>query len=98
MRPQRMFSTVLFLSSMSLTIARTSMAQPTWTDLVTSGGPVSGREAPSAVYDPSSNRLIVFGGISLEEPCCNNSLSEVWVLTNANGLAARVRTPIFYGD
>lgn len=85
MRQQRMLSTVLFLLSLSLATARISMAQPTWTELATSGGPVSGREAPSAVYDPTSNRLIVFGGSSLEEPCCDNSLNETWVLTNANG-------------
>jgi hypothetical protein len=33
------------------------------------------------VYDPKNNRLVIFGG--------NNSggeLSDVWVLTNANGL------------
>jgi len=40
--------------------------QPAWTGLTTAGAPVPGRETPSAVYDPSTNRLIMFGGLSLE--------------------------------
>jgi len=58
--------------------------QPAWTGLTTAGAPVPGRETPSAVYDPSTNRLIMFGGLSLE--VASDSYNEVWVLTNANGL------------
>ncbi len=87
MRFKCKLSAVLFMAGILFTAgARRGTAQPTWTEVTTAGGPVSGRETPSAVYDPSSNSLIVFGGLSLEEPCCNNSLNEVWVLTNANGL------------
>jgi len=71
--------------ALALLDAGKSAAQPTWTELPTVGASVPGREGPSAVYDSASNRLIVFGGISDEEPCCNNSLNETWVLINANG-------------
>jgi hypothetical protein len=49
---------------------------PTWTTLNPSGALPSARADVSGVYDPSSNRLIIFGG---------GGLNEVWVLTNANG-------------
>lgn len=45
-------------------------------------GPVPpGREEHSAVYDPASNRMIVFGGQTFL-----GLSNDVWVLTNANGL------------
>jgi hypothetical protein len=34
---------------------------PSWTQLATAGGPPSPRYAP-AVYDPTSNTMIIFGG------------------------------------
>jgi len=51
---------------------------PVWTQLTPSGGP-SVRQGSTAVYDPTSNRMIVFGGWD-ETP-----VSDVWVLSNANG-------------
>jgi hypothetical protein len=62
------------------------VASPMWTQLTTSSASVPGREAPSAVYDPSTNRVILFGGVAVGPFCCNNTYNEVWVLTNANGL------------
>lgn len=56
---------------------------PTWTQLSPSGGP-SGRFTPSAVYNSTNNRMIVFGGNDVA-PCCG-STNDLWVLTNANGL------------
>ena len=55
--------------------------KPTWTQLGPTGGPPSARRAHSAVYDPATNRMIVFGG---DNPC-NPSTNDVWVLSNANG-------------
>src|SRR5262252_2257886 len=54
---------------------------PTWTQLIPSGPSPDPRWGHTAVYDPGSNRLIVFAGD-------NNSVtfSDVWVLRNANGL------------
>lgn len=58
---------------------------PSWFQLTTAGGPPSLRIYHTAVYDPTSNRMIIFGG--------NNCFTEgavfyndVWVLSNANGL------------
>lgn len=62
---------------------------PHWTQRFPTGGPPTGRsnnagrEYSTAVYDPVTNRLIVFGG-AICDPCTH--LNDVWVLTNANGL------------
>lgn len=55
--------------------------QPTWSQLQTSGGPPGQRWGHSAVYDPATNRMIVFGG----HDACAAGDSQVWVLDNANG-------------
>lgn len=55
---------------------------PEWTQLSPSGAPPPVREEHSAVYDPASNRMIVFGGTNP----CGSPLADTWVLTNANGL------------
>lgn len=53
---------------------------PTWTQLFPAGGPAA-RSFHSAVYDPASNRMIVFGGGT-----DTAFVNDVWVLSNANGL------------
>jgi len=54
---------------------------PVWTLLnVPANGP-SGRAAFTAVYDPGSNRMIVFGGGG-----GGTDFNDTWVLANANGL------------
>ncbi len=54
----------------------------TWSHVKPSGTPPAPRGAHSAVYDPISNRMIIFGGgLGLSSPCEN----DVWVLTYANG-------------
>gem|GEM_PF-2046124 len=56
-----------------------------WTKLSPTGEPPAPRSgAIVPVYDPSSNRLIIFGGNTII-PCCT-AYNDVWVLTNANGL------------
>ncbi len=56
-----------------------------WTNLIPNGAPGSppGRHGHVAVYDGSSNRMIVFGGCT---GGCFPVANDVWVLTNANGL------------
>lgn len=54
---------------------------PVWVQLTPSGAPPHGRYGQSAVYDATANRLIVFGGSY--GPVI---LSDVWVLSHANGL------------
>ena len=55
---------------------------PTWTQLTPAAGPgPAARGFHSAVYDPGSNRMIVFGGGT-----DTAFVNDVWVLSNANGL------------
>jgi sugar lactone lactonase YvrE len=54
----------------------------TWERLQVVGDPPPERIAHTAVYDPTGNRLIVFGG----GDCCGGRANDTWVLTNANGL------------
>ena len=55
---------------------------PSWMELFPTGGPPFGRVFGTVVYAPGSNRIIVFGGCSEN---CSPALSDVWVLSNANG-------------
>jgi hypothetical protein len=55
---------------------------PLWAQLSPSGGPPSPRLRFSAVYDPGTNHMIVFGG----NDCFSTNFSDVWILSNANGL------------
>jgi hypothetical protein len=55
---------------------------PQWTQLFPTGTSPAPRGAHSMVYDPNTNRIILFGGYN------DNSASffnDVWILTNANG-------------
>ncbi len=64
-----------------LTNASGAGGTPTWSFL-TAGGPAP-RFAHSVVYNPNSNKLIVFGGSNcFSAP----SFNDLWVLSNANGL------------
>ncbi|MGH9509635.1 MAG: Kelch repeat-containing protein [Terriglobales bacterium] len=56
-----------------------------WIQLLPSGGPPAARDFHSQVYDPFTNRMIVFGGRSVAGGSCV-TLNDTWVLTNANGL------------
>ncbi len=58
---------------------------PTWTQLTTQGTTPSGRQRASAVYDPSSNEMIVFGG-DTERGYTTGLTNDTWVLSNADGL------------
>ena len=57
-----------------------------WVQIIPTGGPPTNQQNNTAVYDPASNRMIIFGG------CCNLGpepgfgLNDVWILENANGL------------
>ncbi len=55
--------------------------RPSWSQVAPRGTVPSPRTASSGVYDPSSDRFMVFGGgLGQSSPC----VSEVWVLTNAS--------------
>jgi hypothetical protein len=51
---------------------------PAWIQLSPTGGPPDALDGSTAVYDPSHNVMIVFGG--------GNFVNSVWTLSNANGL------------
>ena len=53
-----------------------------WNQVHPLGTPPAQRYGHSAVYDPTSNRMIVFGGAEGGSSPCEN---DVWVLTDANG-------------
>src|SRR2546425_2411133 len=56
---------------------------PTWTKLQPTGAPPFMNALGSVVYDANTNRLIVYGGCFAG---CSPALSNVFILTNANGL------------
>ena len=62
-----------------LTNANGIGGDPEWAELAPDGAPPSPRYDPVAVYDPTTNRMVVYGGT-------NNSITfgDTWVLTNAN--------------
>jgi hypothetical protein len=55
---------------------------PTWVQVHPSGTSPSARIHSSAVYDPKSNSLILFGGNN----CSKTYYNDVWILSNANGM------------
>ena len=55
---------------------------PTWVEVHNGTGTApSGRTGHSAVYDPTTNSMIVFGG----QDCSGTDLNDAWVLSHANG-------------
>jgi hypothetical protein len=74
---------VLCFVSATVFLAQALMGQ-TWTQLSPSGTPpvARGLHGTTGVYDPESNRMMVFGG----RDGSGTNLNDVWVLTNANGL------------
>jgi hypothetical protein len=58
---------------------------PLWSQLSPTGIPYPGQYAPTATYDPVTNRMTVFGGAGIVGGVCDRS-NSVAVLTNANGL------------
>lgn len=65
-----------------MTTANNTGSKPAWVAQTPTGTlpPVSTRH--SAVYDPATNKLIVFGGFN----CTSTYYNDVWVLSNANGV------------
>ncbi len=59
---------------------------PTWTQLSPTGGPPAARQGLMGAYDAGDNLLIVFGGQNGSGLNPGNTYSDVWVLSNANGL------------
>jgi len=65
-----------------LSYANGAGGTPSWTQLQPSnGGPVA-RSGHTAIYDSVNNRMTIYGGYN-----GTNVLSDVWILSNANGKA-----------
>jgi len=64
-----------------LTNANGNGGTASWIQLSPSGGPPSPRTVHGAVYDRTTNTMIVYGG----QDCFSTISSDVWVLSNANG-------------
>ncbi len=65
-----------------LTLVPPVLAQ-SWVQVQPQGTPPPGRINNTSVYDPISDRMIVFGGNDIAG-CCE-STNDLWVLTSANG-------------
>jgi hypothetical protein len=60
---------------------------PTWIHLFPTGTPPGPRQGHQAVYDPNTNSMIVWAGQNGGgAPCAPDAYSDVWVLSNANGI------------
>jgi hypothetical protein len=55
---------------------------PTWVEMSPSGTLPAARIHSSAVYDPTTNSMILFGGFN----CSKTYYNDVWLLSNANGV------------
>jgi len=62
----------------------TETSAPSWTALTPTGGPPIRRVGATSVYDPNSNRMIVFGG-NPNEGFCFGTVNDLWLLSNADG-------------
>jgi hypothetical protein len=64
------------------------IGSPTWVQLSPTGTPPDPRSSSSAIYDPATNRMIIFGGAQFVSPSPYTFIyyNDVWALTNANGL------------
>lgn len=71
-----------FLNDLWILSGANGAGSSSWQQAIAQGaaGSPSPRNAHSAVYDPTSNRMIVFGGSS-----SSGAYNDTWVLTNADG-------------
>jgi hypothetical protein len=91
-------SFALFISAFLALIAgiNAQNSNPMWTPLYPGAPSPNGsstnldsrlfRGGSTTVYDPNSNRIILFGGYLANAGMKNLRLNDVWILTNANGL------------
>jgi fructose-specific component phosphotransferase system IIB-like protein len=74
-------STTCFNDYWLLDGANSASGTPSWVQMTASGTPPSARLNQTTIYDSATNNLIIFGGSN----CAGGYLSDVWVLSNANG-------------
>jgi Galactose oxidase, central domain len=76
-------STAIDSDTWALTDANGTAGNPAWTLLTPTDTPPA-RRSHSAIYDPGSNEMVIFGGTSTLPQTFTDD--HVFVLTNANGL------------
>ena len=59
-----------------------------WQEVTPAGGPPPARIAGLMVYNPFTNRMIVFGGCNNASCAVGIEVNDVWVLSNADGTGA----------
>jgi hypothetical protein len=106
-------SSALFVSAFLALIAGVNAANPKWSRLYAADlfSPTDGsstnldsrlfREGSTTVYDPNSNRIILFGGFLAISGMKALRQNDVWILTNANGTGTvppKWSNPIPNGD
>jgi hypothetical protein len=77
------FTGIAFNDVWVLTNANGVGGTPTWTQPSPTGGPPTARYGHRAVYDPSTNRMVVYGGRNF----AGGPFGDVWVLKGANATA-----------
>ena len=90
MKRARMISSVtLMVCAFLALIAGINAANPKWgpLDAMELTFPLLRGGSTSVYTGPTSNTLILFAGFSADNAAGNTRLNDVWVLTNANGLA-----------
>jgi len=73
-------STTYYNDVWILSNANNSGAKPAWAELTVTGSQPSARQSASAVYDPTTNALIVYGGDAGGAPD-----GDIWILSHADG-------------
>jgi uncharacterized repeat protein (TIGR01451 family) len=65
---------------------------PAWMQLSPTGDPPAIRRTHSAIFNPSSNRMTIFGGFT--NTPSGSALNDTWVLSNANGVTGDSTPPV----
>ena len=78
------------VAAMTLALTGNTTLAQNWIQLSPSGAPPTTRTLHSAVFDPGSNQMILFGGIT---PSAREN--DVWRLADANGVGTPTWTEVF---
>jgi hypothetical protein len=80
------FNNGVYDSSVNDTWVLTLGAAPAWSVLPTAGGSPPARSDGVGVWDVEGDRLLAFGGVTIDGPVSATDRSDVWQLTFAGGI------------